>query len=88
MGGTGWIGITALGLGALAILAWTLTRARSRWPLDLQGLRGGVAGGASDSGQTRGGRTAAWYLRLPYALEAPLARAGPTPTWSPWPPSG
>jgi CDP-diacylglycerol--glycerol-3-phosphate 3-phosphatidyltransferase len=77
---TGWIGI-GLGAAGVAILAWT---ARTRTPAG-----GGWTFEAYEAGWREahqlgeearpGGRLAAWYLRLPYAVGAPLARAGVDP---------
>jgi CDP-diacylglycerol--glycerol-3-phosphate 3-phosphatidyltransferase len=77
---TGWVGI-GLAAGGLAILAWT---GRTRTPAG-----GGWSFEAYEAGWREahllgeearpGGRLAAWYLRLPYAVGAPLARAGVDP---------
>ncbi|HEV3463058.1 MAG TPA: CDP-alcohol phosphatidyltransferase family protein [Actinomycetota bacterium] len=80
MGWTGWIGI-GLGAGGLVILAWT---ARSRTPSGGDWTLEAYQAGWRDAHQLGeearpGGRLAAWYLRLPYALGAPLARAGADP---------
>ena len=80
MGWTGWIGI-GLGAGGLVILAWT---ARSRTPSGGDWTLEAYEAGWRDAHQLGeearpGGRLAAWYLRLPYALGAPLARAGADP---------
>jgi CDP-diacylglycerol--glycerol-3-phosphate 3-phosphatidyltransferase len=80
VGWTGWIGI-ALGLGALAILTWTArTRTPAGGPWTFQDYEAGWREAHQLGAEARpGGRLAAWYLRLPYALGAPLARAGADP---------
>ncbi len=80
MSGTGWIGI-GLGVGGVAILAWTaLTRtpAKGHWTFEAYQAGWREAHLLGEEAQP-GGRLAAWYLRLPYAVGAPLARAGVDP---------
>jgi phosphatidylglycerophosphate synthase len=80
VGWTGWIGI-ALGLGALAILAWTArTRTPAGGPFTFAAYEAGWRETHRLGAEAQpGGRLAAWYLRLAYALGAPLARAGADP---------
>jgi phosphatidylglycerophosphate synthase len=88
--GSGWVGI-GLGVGGVAILAWT---ALSRTPTQAATPRTRDGGGGwtfeayragwreahlLGEGEQPGGRLAAGYLRLPYAVGAPLARAGVDP---------
>jgi phosphatidylglycerophosphate synthase len=77
---TGWVGI-GLGVGGVAILAWT---ARTRTPggdgWTFEAYEAGWREAHLLGEEARpGGRLAAWYLRLPYVVGAPLARAGVDP---------
>jgi CDP-diacylglycerol---glycerol-3-phosphate 3-phosphatidyltransferase len=83
--GTGWVGV-GLGVAAVAILAWT-AGARTPGPPAAGGERasfatyraGWRAAHRLAEGAQPGGRVAAAYLRVPYAVGAPLARAGVDP---------
>jgi phosphatidylglycerophosphate synthase len=89
VGWTGWVG-TGLGVAGVAILAWT---ALARTPDPGAGASPDRGGGwtfeAYQAGWREvhllgaearpGGRLAAWYLRLPYVVGSPLARAGVDP---------
>jgi hypothetical protein len=81
MSWTGWVG-AALGVAGLAILAW-IARARTPAPPDgwtFDTYRAGWrAAHQLEEGAQPGGRVAAAYLRLPYLVGAPLARAGADP---------
>ena len=82
---TGWVGI-ALGVAGVAILAWTAT---SRTPTTPAPIPASMTFAAYQAGWREahllgeeaqpGGRVAAAYLRLPYLVGAPLARAGVDP---------
>ena len=80
MGWTGWIGI-GLVAGGLAILTWTaLTRTPAGDGWSFEDYEAGWRQAHRLGEEARpGGRVAAWYLRLPYVLGAPLARAGVDP---------
>lgn len=87
MSWTGWVGVV-LGVAVLAILAWiALTRTPGRGagpagpsPWTFEGYRAGWrAAHRLEEGAQPGGRVAAAYLRLPYLVGAPLARAGVDP---------
>jgi phosphatidylglycerophosphate synthase len=77
---TGWVGI-GLGAGGVVILAWTaLTRTPGGDGWTFAAYEAGWREAHQLGEEARpGGRLAAWYLRLPYALGAPLARAGVDP---------
>jgi hypothetical protein len=77
---TGWVGI-GLGAGGVVILAWTaLTRTPGGGGWTFAAYEAGWREAHQLGEEARpGGRLAAWYLRLPYALGAPLARAGVDP---------
>ena len=85
MSGTGWVGI-GLGVAGLAILAWTAV-ARTPGPRASGTARVSFAAYQAGwreahllgEGAQPGGRVAAAYLRLPYLVGAPLARAGADP---------
>jgi phosphatidylglycerophosphate synthase len=77
---TGWVGI-ALGLTGAAILAWTAgSRTSGPAPMRFEAYQAGwrEAHRLEEEAQP-GGRVAAAYLRLPYVVGAPLARAGADP---------
>jgi phosphatidylglycerophosphate synthase len=80
VGWTGWIGV-GLGVGGVAILAWTaLTRTPAGGGGTFQDYEAGWREAHRLGEQARpGGRVAGRYLRLPYVLGAPLARAGVDP---------
>jgi phosphatidylglycerophosphate synthase len=83
--GTGWVGV-GLGVAGVAILAWT---AVSRAPGPPTSGTARVSFATYQAGWRRahllaegaqpGGRLAAAYLRVPYVVGAPLARAGVDP---------
>jgi phosphatidylglycerophosphate synthase len=85
--GSGWVGV-GLGVGGVAILAWTvLTRTPGLtddgddgggWSFERYEAGWREAHGLGE-GARPGGRVVGWYLRLPYALGAPLARMGVDP---------
>ena len=77
---TGWVGI-GLGAGGVVILALTaLTRTPGGDGWTFEAYEAGWREAHQLGEEARpGGRLAAWYLRLPYALGAPLARAGVDP---------
>ena len=85
MSGTGWVGV-GLGVAGVAILAWTAV-ARTPGPPTSGTAR--VSFATYQAGWRRahllaeeaqpGGRLAAAYLRVPYVVGAPLARAGVDP---------
>jgi phosphatidylglycerophosphate synthase len=85
---TGWVGI-GLGVGGVAILAWTaLTRTPTRsrhptpappgWTFEAYAA-GWRAVHRLGEGAQPGGRVTGWYLRVPYAVGGPLARVGVDP---------
>jgi CDP-diacylglycerol--glycerol-3-phosphate 3-phosphatidyltransferase len=77
---TGWVGI-ALGLAGAAILAWTaISRIPNPAPMTFADYQAGwrEAHLLGEEAQP-GGQVAAAYLRLPYLVGAPLARAGVDP---------
>jgi phosphatidylglycerophosphate synthase len=83
--GTGWVGV-GLGVAGVAILAWTAV-ARTPAPRTSGTERASFAtyqAGWREAhllaeGAQPGGRLAAAYLRVPYVVGAPLARAGVDP---------
>ena len=85
MSGTGWVGV-GLGVAGVAILAWTAV-ARTPAPRTSGTERASFAtyqAGWREAhllaeGAQPGGRLAAAYLRVPYVVGAPLARAGVDP---------
>jgi CDP-diacylglycerol--glycerol-3-phosphate 3-phosphatidyltransferase len=77
---TGWVGV-ALGLTGAAILAWTaISCTPVPTPMTFADYQAGwrEAHLLGEEAQP-GGRVAATYLRLPYLVGAPLARAGVDP---------
>jgi len=83
MGWTGWGGV-ALAVAGVAILAWTaLARtpaAASAGGRSFEAYRAGWRRAhLLEEGARPGGRVAAAYLRLPYLVGSPLARAGVDP---------
>jgi len=80
VGWTDWIGI-GLATGGVAILAWTAlarTPAGGSWTFEAYAAGWREAHRLGEEARP-GGWVAAWYLRLPYAVGAPLARAGVDP---------
>jgi phosphatidylglycerophosphate synthase len=80
MSWTGGAGV-ALGVAGAAILAWTAlsrTPPRTSWTFDTY-QAGWREAHRLEEGAQPGGRLAAAYLRLPYLVGAPLARAGVDP---------
>jgi phosphatidylglycerophosphate synthase len=84
VGWRGWVGF-GLGVGGVAILAWTaLARTpaaparRADWSFETYAAGWREVHLLGVDAQP-GGRLAAWYLRLPYWVGAPLARAGVDP---------
>jgi phosphatidylglycerophosphate synthase len=80
MSWTGWVGV-ALGVAGAAILAWTAlarTPAPGGWTFEAYRAGWREVHRIGEQAQP-GGRLAAGYLRLPYLLGAPLARAGADP---------
>jgi phosphatidylglycerophosphate synthase len=80
---TGWVG-AGLGVAGAAILAWTAAARTPEVPAAPVGSferyrAGWRAAHRLGKDATPGGRLAAAYLRLPYALAVPLARAGVDP---------
>jgi phosphatidylglycerophosphate synthase len=83
--GTGWVGV-GLGVAGVAILAWTAV-ARTPGPRTSGTERVSFATYQAgwrrahllEEGAQPGGRVAAAYLRVPYVVGAPLARAGVDP---------
>jgi CDP-diacylglycerol---glycerol-3-phosphate 3-phosphatidyltransferase len=83
--GTGWVGV-GLGVAGVAILAWTAV-ARTPGPRTSGTERVSFATYQAgwrrahllEEGAQPGGRVAAAYLRVPYVVGAPLARAGVNP---------
>src|SRR4029453_15376883 len=83
--GRGWVGV-GLGVAGMAILAWTAV-ARMPSPRTAGGGRVSFATYQAgwreahllEEGAQPGGRVAAAYLRVPYVVGAPLARAGVDP---------
>jgi CDP-diacylglycerol--glycerol-3-phosphate 3-phosphatidyltransferase len=82
---TGWVGI-GLGLSGAAILAWTAAsrtsdrRSSGPAPMSFAVYQAGWREVHQLGEEARpGGWVAAGYLRLPYAVGAPLARAGVDP---------
>jgi phosphatidylglycerophosphate synthase len=77
---TGWVGI-GLGVGGVAILAWTAvarTPGGEGWTFEEYEAGWREAHLLGEEARP-GGRLAGWYLRLPYVVGAPLARAGVDP---------
>jgi phosphatidylglycerophosphate synthase len=80
VGWTEWIGI-GLAAGGVAILAWTAlarTPAGGSWTFEAYAAGWREVHQLGEEARP-GGWVAAWYLRLPYAVGAPLARAGVDP---------
>jgi phosphatidylglycerophosphate synthase len=83
--GTGWVGV-GLGVAGVAILAWTAvarTSGSRTSGIERVSFATYQAGWREahllEEGAQPGGRLAAAYLRVPYAVGAPLARAGVDP---------
>jgi phosphatidylglycerophosphate synthase len=83
--GTGWVGV-GLGVAGVAILAWTAvartpgSRTSGTERVSFATYQAGWREAhLLEEGAQPGGRLAAAYLRVPYAVGAPLARAGVDP---------